>query len=55
MLAVLFTAGDHVPLMLLVDDPGSYKEEPLQMSAIDVKLGVVCAFTLTVIVSVVAH
>ena len=44
MLAVLFTAGDHVPLMLLVDNPGSAKEAPLQIGDIGLKTGMVSEF-----------
>jgi hypothetical protein len=52
---VLSTAGDQVPEMLFVLVAGKLNASPLQMSAMGVKLGVLCAFTLTVKSSVVAH
>ena len=52
---MLSTAGDHDPEIAFVLAAGKLNASPLQMSDIGVKLGVVCAFTSTVIVSVVAH
>ena len=52
---MLSTAGDQVPEMLLVLVVGRVNTSPLQISAIGVKLGVLCAFTFTVKSSVVAH
>ena len=52
---MLSTAGDQVPEMLLVLVAGKLNASPLQISAMGVKLGVLCAFTLTVKSSVVAH
>jgi hypothetical protein len=52
---VLSTAGDQVPEILLVLVAGKLNASPLQMSAMGEKLGVLCAFTLTVKSSVVAH
>ena len=49
---MLSTAGDQVPEMLLVLVAGKLNASPLQMSEMGVKLGVLCAFTLTVIVSI---
>ena len=52
---MLFTAGDHVPVMLLFDVVGSVNVPPLQIAATCVNVGVVGWFTVTVIVAVVAH
>ena len=52
---MLSTAGDQVPEMLFVLVVGRLKASPLQMSAMGVKLGAVCAFTFTVKSCVVAH
>ena len=52
---VLSAAGDHVPEMPFVLVAGRLKALPLQMSAIGVKLGAICAFTFTVKSSDVAH
>ena len=45
---MLSTAGDHDPEIAFVLAAGKLKASPLQMSAIGVKLGAVCAFTFTV-------
>jgi hypothetical protein len=52
---VLSTAGDQVPEIAFVLVEGKLNASPLQMSEIGVKLGVLCAFTSTVMVSIVAH
>jgi hypothetical protein len=52
---VLFTAGDHVPLIPFNDDVGSVNDPPLQIGAIWVNVGVTGGPTLTVIVAVVAQ
>ena len=56
-LAVLFTvAGDHVPLIPLLDVDGSTGAVvPLQKAGIAVNVGVVLLVTVTVIVVRVAH
>ena len=51
----MFAAGDHVPLMLLLDVVGSVNDVPEQSGPGFVKAGVTCGFTVTVIVAVVAH
>ncbi len=53
--AVLFTAGDHDPVILFVDVVGSVIVPPLQIGAIWVNVGVTGAPTVTVIVAVVAQ
>ena len=56
VVAVLFNAGDHVPVIPLLDVVGNAdKLVPLQMAATCVKIGVTFGFTVTVIVAVVAH
>jgi hypothetical protein len=52
---VLFTAGDHVPVILFVDVVGSVNVPPLQMAATWVNVGVMFGLTVTLIVAVVAH
>ncbi len=50
VVAVLLSAGDHVPEMLFVEVPGSAdKVPPEQIGATWVKVGVVLAFTVTVV------
>ena len=49
VVAVLFIAGDHVPVILLVDVVGSVNEPPLQIAATCVKVGVTAWLTVTVI------
>ena len=54
MVAVLFTAGDHVPVILLLDVVGNAANEaPLQIGATCVKVGVTFGFTVMVMVAVV--
>ena len=49
-------AGDHVPLIPLVEDAGSTgAADPLQIAGIAVNIGVVCGLTVTVSVAVLAH
>ena len=55
VVAVLFTAGDHVPVIPLVEVVGSVNVPPEQMGAIGLKVGVVEGFTVTFKVAVVAH
>ena len=55
VVAVLFTAGDHVPVILLLEVVGSVIIPPEQIGAIAVKVGTVGVFTVTVIAAVVAH
>jgi hypothetical protein len=55
VVAVLFTAGDHVPLIAFNDVVGSEIVPPLQIGATCVNVGVTGGPTLTVIVAVVAH
>ncbi len=53
---MLFNAGDHVPEMPLLDVSGkAVNEDPEQMGATAVKVGVTCGFTVMVNVVVVAH
>ncbi len=56
-MAVLFIAGDHVPVMgvVLVELVGRVKDPPLHIGATWLKVGVTGWFTVTVIVAVVAH
>ena len=52
----MLTAGLHVPGIPLIEMAGrTGAADPLQMVAGVVKVGTVCAFTVTVIVAVVAH
>ena len=56
VVAVLFNAGNQVPVILLFDAVGNAdKLAPLQMAATCVKVGVTFAFTVIVMVAVVAH
>ena len=55
VVAVLFIAGDHVPVMLFVEVPAKVKGDPLQIGPSCVNVGVVCGVIVTVIVVVVAH
>lgn len=56
MVAVLFNAGDHVPVMPLFDVVGNGdKVPPAQIAATWVNVGVTGEFTVMVIVAVVAH
>ena len=55
-MAVLFNAGDHAPVILLVDEVGSgLKVLPLQIGETATKVGVARLFTVMVIVVVLAH
>jgi hypothetical protein len=51
----LFTAGDHVPVILLLEVSGSVNDPPLQIGTIWVNVGVTGAPTVTVIVAVEAQ
>ena len=51
----LFTAGDQVPVMPLLEVVGSEKLPPEQIGVTCAKVGVRFGFTVTVIVAVVAH
>ena len=51
----MFTAGDHVPLIPLLEVVGNVSVLPEQIGPGLVKVGVACAFTVTVIVAAVAH
>ena len=56
MVAVLFNAGDQVPVIPLLDVVGSGTNvPPEQIGATCVKVGVTLEFTVIVIVAVVAH
>jgi hypothetical protein len=56
VVAVLFIAGDQVPVILLLEVVGKAdKLAPEQMAATAVKVGVTFEFTVMVIVAVVAH
>ena len=56
MVAVLFNAGDHVPVMPLFDVVGNAdKVAPLQIAATGVKVGVTFGLTTICNVVVVAH
>ncbi len=56
VVAVLFNAGDHVPVMPLVEVVGSTdKLLPEQIAATDVNVGVTNGLTVMVMVAVVAH
>jgi hypothetical protein len=55
VVAVLFIAGDQVPEIPLVEVVGILNGSPLQIGAIAANVGVVCGFTVTVMVVVVAH
>jgi hypothetical protein len=55
VVAVLFTAGDHVPEILLLEVAGRLNDSPLQIGATCVKVGVTFGFTVTDIAVVVAQ
>jgi hypothetical protein len=55
VVAVLFTAGDHVPVILLLEVVGRVNDPPLQIGATCVNVGVMFGFTVTLIVVVVAQ
>jgi hypothetical protein len=55
VVAVLLIAGDHVPVIPLLDVVGRVNVPPLQIAATCVNVGVTDALTVTVIVVVVAH
>ena len=56
MVAVLFKAGNQVPVMPLFDVVGNgARVPPTQIGGTCVKIGVTCEFTVIVIVAVVAH
>jgi hypothetical protein len=55
VVVVLFTAGDHVPLMLLLEVSGRVNDPPLQIGVTCVNVGVTGWLTVTLIVAVVAH
>ncbi len=56
VVAVLFSAGDQVPLIPLFEVVGNAANvAPEQMGATAVKVGVTCGFTVIVKVVVVAH
>ena len=56
VVAVLFKAGAHVPLIPLLEVVGNaVKVAPEQIGATAVKVGVTCGFTVMVNVVVVAH
>jgi hypothetical protein len=56
VVAVLFIAGDQVPVILLLEVVGKAdKLAPEQMAATAAKVGVTCEFTVMVITAVVAH
>ena len=55
VVAVLFIAGDQVPVMLLFDVVGKVNVPPEHIAATCVNVGVVGWFTVTNIVAVVAH
>ena len=55
MVAVLLTAGDHVPAMFSLDAEGSVIVEPLHTGPIGSKVGVTSGVTVTVSCAVVAQ
>ena len=55
VVAILFTAGLHVPEIPLVEVAGSVNDCPEQIGVMALKVGTVPAFTVTVIVAVAAH
>ena len=56
VVAVLLNAGDHVPVIPLVDVIGNVgAAAPLQIAAIGLNVGVMFGLTFTVNVVVVAH
>ena len=55
MVAVLFTAGDQVPVIPFVDVVGKLNVPPTQMGATGLNVGVAGGPTFTVNVAVVAH
>jgi hypothetical protein len=55
VVAVLFTAGDHVPFIPFNEAVGSVNDPPLQIGATCVNVGVIGWSTVTDIVAVVAH
>ena len=55
MVAVLLTAGDHVPAIFSLEVEGSVIVEPLQTGPIGSKVGVTCEVTVTVSCAVVAQ
>ena len=56
VVTVLFTAGDHVPVIPLVDTVGKGAiTAPLHIPATCTNVGVTIAFTVTVMVAAVAH
>ena len=55
-MAVLFKAGDHVPVIPFVEDVGSgLKKSPLQIGALELNVGVVFELTTIVNDAVSAH
>jgi hypothetical protein len=55
VVAVLFIAGDHVPVNPLLDVSGKLSGSPIQIAATCVKVGVTGWLTITVIVAALAH
>ena len=55
VVAALFTAGDHVPVIPFVEFVGNVNVPPEQMGAIGLNVGVAGGPTFTVNVAVVAH
>jgi hypothetical protein len=55
VVAVLFTAGDQVPVKPLFEVVGNVMVPPEQIGAIAVKVGVVNAFTVMVVVELPGH
>jgi hypothetical protein len=55
VVVVLLTAGDHVPVILLLEVVGRINDPPLQIGATCVNVGVTFGFTVTDIVVVVAQ
>ncbi len=51
----MFTAGDHVPVMLLFDVVGSVNEPPEQIAGIGSNVGVAGELTVTVALAVEVH
>lgn len=55
VVAVLFIAGNHVPVIPFVEEVGKVNVPPTQIGAIGLKVGVAGGPTFTVSVAVVAH
>jgi hypothetical protein len=55
VVAALFTAGDHVPVIVLLEVVGSVNDPPLHIAATCVNVGTIAGLTVTVIFVWPAH